>query len=284
MNKSIKTILAIVILSIAFCGLGNAQDIHKVIEYVGKGNTESLKKELKKGNIEITKITPYHILYTSKPPTSVHLEIVRLLIDGFNEGDTRVEYLRYVEYGIVNRKAVYLKRRYEKGAIVFMWELKEGHIEMAKLLIDPEADPDIQDGDDTTMLMFALRNHYMKIAKLLIDKEADLNIQDKKGRTALRWAPFFKYEELLDAGADPDIPDNDGQTVLMNASYYGVMKTVKLLIDKEADLYIRNNDGYNAFELAEKRGHKEIAEYIKEKMNERSQVLKEVSKDLDAAK
>ena len=61
-------------------------------------------------------------------------------------------------------------------------------------------------------------------------------------------------------------------------------KTSLLTEIKEADLYIRNNDGYNAFELAEKRGHKEIAEYIKEKMNERSQVLKEVSKDLDAAK
>jgi hypothetical protein len=58
----------------------------------------------------------------------------------------------------------------------------------------------------------------VEVAKALIDADADLNMKSKDGSTALLIASFFAHPEiveaLLEAGADPNIRNNDGATAL----------------------------------------------------------------------
>ena len=58
----------------------------------------------------------------------------------------------------------------------------------------------------------------MEVAKALIEANADLDLKSKEGSTALLIASFFAHPEiveaLLDAGADPNIRNNDGATAL----------------------------------------------------------------------
>lgn len=127
-----------------------------------------------------------------------------------------------------------------------------GEIELVKLLLLNEADPNIQDDMGATALFFATS---LDIVKLLIDNGADVNIQnyvghtilmyyietpnsmekiikyvietgqvrleirDQGGATLLMWAAarnFNIFSLLLKMGADPNVQDHKGYSILMD--------------------------------------------------------------------
>ena len=55
---------------------------------------------------------------------------------------------------------------------------------------------------------------------------------------------------LLEHDTDLNIQTNDGFTALIKASQIGYTKFVRLLLDAGADLYIRNNEGMIAYDVA----------------------------------
>ncbi len=90
--------------------------------------------------------------------------------------------------------------------------------------------------------------------KLLVDKDADLNIQNNEGWTALHMATRYSNTEstfetvklLVEKGADLNIKEEEGWTALHLAAAYSntesTLETVKLLIDAGADVNIINTD------------------------------------------
>jgi ankyrin repeat protein len=80
--------------------------------------------------------------------------------------------------------------------------------------------------------------------------EAGTNINEKdamSGSTPLISAATFNKPEiakaLIDANADLSLKNNDGGTALHSASFFGRIEIVQLLIDANADKSIRNNFG-----------------------------------------
>lgn len=124
-----------------------------------------------------------------------------------------------------------------------LYSAKNGHAELAKLLLEINADPNTQDSDKNTPLILAARYNHIDIVKLLLDVKANPNIQskyivedeswldespyrDKSPRyvtvqndwTALHYADDNNnkkiIELLLKAGADPNIKDTNGKAAL----------------------------------------------------------------------
>jgi ankyrin repeat protein len=74
---------------------------------------------------------------------------------------------------------------------------------------------------------------YENIAKLLIDHNANVNVKNYNGATALIYATMFKkipiLNLLLNNGADTSIKDDSGRTALDHAKMQGTKEAMELL-------------------------------------------------------
>ena len=101
----------------------------------------------------------------------------------------------------------------------------DGKKEKVKELLKLGVDPNIQDRNGGTALIYAARTRgYIDIVKILLENGADPNIQDNDGVTALMLASVERYPKiiklLLENGADPNIQDDEGVTALMLAALW----------------------------------------------------------------
>ncbi|WP_045474192.1 ankyrin repeat domain-containing protein [Winogradskyella sp. PG-2] len=87
--------------------------------------------------------------------------------------------------------------------------------------------------------------------------EAGTDINQKEamsGSTPLMSAATFNKPEiakaLINANADLSVKNNDGGTVLHTAAFFGRIEVVQLLIDAKADKTVRNHYGATARETA----------------------------------
>lgn len=69
---------------------------------------------------------------------------------------------------------------------------------------------------------------------------------------------------LLDKGADVNAKDNDSTTALMDAALGGYIEVVQVLLDAGADTDAKDSDGRTAMMWAKKEGHDEIVELLKQ--------------------
>jgi len=180
-----------------------------------------------------------------------------------------------------------------------MFAAKNGHLEIARLLIDKGSDVNAKDYDGVTALMVAADNGHLEIARLLIDKDADVNAKNMRG-TAL----FFAYKKehldvcklLIEEGAfiqnlseennefylmmaslggflevlksliekvDVNIEEH-GRTALMHAAYGGKLEAVNFLIDNGADVNKKGKEGMTALMYASKEGYLEVVKTLLE--------------------
>jgi len=113
---------------------------------------------------------------------------------------------------------------------------KEGLEESVRLII-AGADIETKDNGGWAALMYAARNGHVEIARLLIDKGAAIDIKDSDGLAALMWAASGGQIEivrlLIYKGAAIDIQDNDGSTALTLASGRRQKEIVSLLSRKD---------------------------------------------------
>ena len=84
---------------------------------------------------------------------------------------------------------------------------------VVSLLLDVGANPNKANSQDETPLFAAVRHENMNMMKLLLKRGADPNLLDKWGRSPMVLAVKCKYRKrelvqiLLDAGADPKVTD-----------------------------------------------------------------------------
>lgn len=72
---------------------------------------------------------------------------------------------------------------------------------------------------------------------------------------------------LIDKGANINVKDNDGWTALMQAAYYGYADVAQVLIEKGADVTARDKSGETALNKAEARRKTEIANMLRAAMS-----------------
>jgi ankyrin repeat protein len=115
-----------------------------------------------------------------------------------------------------------------------------GNAEIAKLLLDAKAGPNVQDRTGKTPVTVAAEKGNAEVLKLLLAAGGDANARDQVQGSPLLWAAGLGTPDtvrvLLEAGANPNIADVNGMTPLMWASGVGRPEVVELLVAKGADL------------------------------------------------
>jgi ankyrin repeat protein len=95
-------------------------------------------------------------------------------------------------------------------------------------------------------LLTAIVSGQLEIVKQHIEAGTDINKKDQmSGSTPLITAATFGEtaiaKTLIDANADLDIKNNEGSTALHAAAFFGRIEIVQMLIDAGADKSIKNN-------------------------------------------
>jgi ankyrin repeat protein len=124
---------------------------------------------------------------------------------------------------------------------------------IAMLLKREKIDVNARNRNDESPLMLAALKGQMALAQQLIDKGADIN---KPGWAPLHYASTSGHIELmnllLEHHAYIDAASPNESTPLMMAAMYGTASAVKLLLEAGADPMLRNVQGLNALDFAEK--------------------------------
>ena len=156
---------------------------------------------------------------------------------------------------------------------------ENNHIEIVKLLLEADANTDIQDNSGWTALNYAMEYFnntdqpiYLEVVKLLLAAGANVNHIFSDGpsfenHTTLMMA-IFRYQSieivrlLLAAGADVNGMTIHRETALMDASWKGHIEIVKLLLAAGADVNVQDYTGLTALNHA--RGREDIIRLLKE--------------------
>ncbi|MGB5981983.1 MAG: ankyrin repeat domain-containing protein [Nonlabens sp.] len=101
----------------------------------------------------------------------------------------------------------------------------------------------------------AVLTYNIEAVKQHIEAGTDINQKEAmSGSTPLMTAATFDKPEiakiLINANADLSVKNNDGGTALHTAAFFGRIEIVQLLIDAKADKTVRNNYGATARETA----------------------------------
>ncbi len=171
------------------------------------------------------------------------------------------------------------------GLTPLVFAAREGHIDVAKALLDGGAAINETTNYGWTALLTAVNNRHWQLAKMLIERGADVNIGNKGGWTPLYLATDIRNIEggdypvakpdmdslefiklLLDKGANPDArcKDNtltrtiftmqwfyeDGATAFIRAAQSSDTAVMRLLLDYGADAFARTASGDSALTAA----------------------------------
>ncbi|KAH7383007.1 ankyrin repeat-containing domain protein [Cadophora sp. MPI-SDFR-AT-0126] len=129
---------------------------------------------------------------------------------------------------------------------------RHGHIEIVDVLLKSNAKPDAdRKGHDGTPLHWAIDEGYVDIARLLLDYNAELETMNIVFQTPLLVATFEGQWDLAKLlvfkGANVNVKDNEIEvTPLHMASLHGRSDLVEILLDKGAEVNARTTDGQTA--------------------------------------
>lgn len=251
--------------------------------------------------VEAENATPLHFAAQSKSYTNVPLLLAagvepqakdskgRTAIDIFRchenygyEGAEAIDLLincseqKLIQYAVENNDLVLIRTLKKRGVnlnqklTIDKSETTPLHlassVEMVQELISAGADVNAANARGLTPLFCS---QGAEITRLLLSSGANVNHTDKAGGTALNRKIFIRSSEeiviLLEAGAELN-PQN-AQPPLHVACVCGNVSAVQLLLDKGADLQLKNNRGFTAKQMAEKYKQTKVLKLLEEYTN-----------------
>jgi ankyrin repeat protein len=183
-----------------------------------------------------------------------------------------------------------------RGVTPLLEAARVNDMDMFRLLLDAPANINAGGFVGTTALNLAAGHANLAAVKLLLDKGADVNVANvsefrvKNGLialsrlTALMSAPESSpevMEALIKAGANVNAKDVRGMTPLMLAVATDSPnpRTVRLLLDRGADVEVKSTDGERAIDWAKKFNHPEILRLLGGQPVEAKAALQPVSEE-----
>lgn len=142
-----------------------------------------------------------------------------------------------------------------------------GNFNQVLELIRMLANPNTQDKQGRTPLLFACEGGHTEIAQLLIQNGANVNIADKFEKiTPLMLACLNGHrgivQLLLENHANVNAADNFGSTSLIISSGFANIEIIKLLIQKGAEINATETNGCTALMAAVINGLTEVAQLL----------------------
>jgi ankyrin repeat protein len=198
-----------------------------------------------------------------------------------------------------------------RGSTALMFAIKHSNIEIAKYLIEHDANIHLRNRNGATLIMQAIYYNYPDLAKLLVEYGADLNAVSKNGisaliiaidknmsdefldylirngasikyRTQKGWTPlhFAVYKKLptsiikrfIEHGADVDARTDKGWTPLTLAVKNRLPIQSVEAIAKRADLYSKTAQGMSAIKIARDNNYKEIIPVLSKILKNKSKI------------
>ncbi|MCY4178364.1 MAG: ankyrin repeat domain-containing protein, partial [Endozoicomonadaceae bacterium] len=142
------------------------------------------------------------------------------------------------------------------------------HPDIAILLLDMGANPNLTQSDGLTVLMCAIMKKKIPVINALVTHGADLNVSNKCYKfTPLTMAASTGLAEvvylLIKHKANIDLQDNsDNDTALTSAISAKHFEIANFLIDEGACLDLQNNTGHTALMIAASYGQTEIVKKL----------------------
>ena len=139
-----------------------------------------------------------------------------------------------------------------------------GFLDMVKRLVESHPNDVTTLGrDGGTPLHAALRNGHSDVALLLLRHKADANARDNRDETPLQIASRLgdtkAMQSLIDGGANLDAKNRDNETPLSLASRNGKLEAARLLLKNGASVDHQVTFGRTALHVAAEHGHYPIA-------------------------
>jgi hypothetical protein len=152
-----------------------------------------------------------------------------------------------------------------------MQKIIEGDAGEVSLFLEGEHSPDVRDSEGTPALLVATEHGKPQVVRVLLEWEANPNLTNAAGMTALMIAAHKKSLDILTAllqsGADVNQQNSfTGKTALMYAVQTQFTEGVQLLLEKLADVSLRNQNGTNALKIADAQGYTEIVQMLNQSL------------------
>ncbi|CAB1334960.1 unnamed protein product [Coregonus sp. 'balchen'] len=145
-----------------------------------------------------------------------------------------------------------------------MWASYKGRVEVAQLLLEKGASPNITGQYSVYPIIWAAGRGHADIVHLLIHHGAKVNCSDKYGTTPLIWAArkghYDSVIHLLVNGADVDQEGANSMTALIVAVRGGFNEVVKEILKRNPNVNMTDKDGNTALMIAAKEGYTEIVQ------------------------
>jgi ankyrin repeat protein len=150
------------------------------------------------------------------------------------------------------------------GRTPLAWTAASGHADVARVLLDAHANPNLAAHDEVTPLMLAAQNGSPPLLAVLLEHGAHPNAVDQHARSALMYAArsnraeaisvLLKHEATLEARCER------GMTALHHAAEgCECIDAVQRLLVARADVDAIDMDGASALMLAAQAGHLDVA-------------------------
>jgi hypothetical protein len=156
----------------------------------------------------------------------------------------------------------------DEDAAVMTEAVAKGDVDRVEELLNEGINPDIQDIDGWTPLMWAAWDGNVEMINVFLQAGAELNMSDYNEETALIKAIYSNNIEALNllilSGADINMTDSSGWTPLFYAATNGNIEPVKALLDAGADPELKDMNNFSAFLYAKKYGYNDIADLLKQ--------------------
>jgi len=152
-------------------------------------------------------------------------------------------------------KGADINSRFSEGSTPLASAASYGFDLIAQILIQRKADLNAACSDGSTPLMLAATKGHTATVALLVDSGADINKIDNSNKTALMLAIDNGYDEiavnLIDHNAKLDTQNKlDNSTALLQAARKNKTHIIKLLIEKNANAFAVDNNGYDLLMIA----------------------------------
>jgi adenylate kinase len=137
----------------------------------------------------------------------------------------------------------------------------------------------LKDNDGWSALMVAARNGFLQCVKLLVAVGADVNSENRTGRSSpnRRGSVQPIMINLRDERERPDLNEDAGCTALMYAAHSHHVDTVRLLLDKKANVLMESDKGWTSVMFASESGDMVILEMVLEALDDPAKVLEAVN-------